>query len=190
MTSTTECLTIDYITIDDARDQLKLCDSYSRLPALLDMTWDLNTSDFFTLLGEVWPMSDNIGWYIDELVGSFRVVGAAVPASAEMMAPEAQVISEMMTPEAQAIYDSLPDEVTIYRGCYASNMWGLSWSLRREVAERFPTLPRYRQPGQPILVTAKVMKKDIIAIIANREEYEIVAYMPGHVSTHPIHLQD
>src|SRR3546814_13249726 len=64
----------------------------------------------------------------------------------------------MMDAAERALYDEFPEEVVIYRGCYALNKWGLSWTTDRAIAERFPTLHRYRQDGQPLLVTARVRK--------------------------------
>lgn len=66
--------------------------------------------------------------------------------------------------------------LTPARGCYASNKRGLSWSLKREVAERFPFVNRYRQTeGRPLLIKASVSKKSVIASKIDRDEAEIIA---------------
>ena len=93
-------------------------------------------------------------------------------------------VREMMTDEELEAYAALPDVVTIYRGCYKANKWGLSWSLSRQVAEEFPTLLRYRRDGeQPLLVTAKIMKTDVVAVKMDRGEQEVIAWRPKHIST-------
>jgi len=93
---------------------------------------------------------------------------------------------EMMTLEELAAYDALPESFLIHRGCYVTNKWGLSWSQSREIAEEFPTLGRYRQPGQALLVTARVKKSEVIAIKLDRDENEIVTMGPMHISTRHI----
>lgn len=59
----------------------------------------------------------------------------------------------------------------------------MSWSTDKATAERFPTLTRYRQDGQPLLVTARVAKDRVIALKHDRAEAEIIALRPAHVST-------
>jgi hypothetical protein len=93
----------------------------------------------------------------------------------------------MMTYEERDQLEALPDVVTIYRGCYQNNKHGLSWSLSKEIAEKFPLLNRYWRPTeQPYLVTAKVNKDDIIALKNDRGESEVITYRPKHFSTRRI----
>ena len=88
-----------------------------------------------------------------------------------------------MTAKERKVYAALPDKVTVYRGCYKDNKWGLSWSLDRDVAAKFPRLHRYKQDGQPILVRAIADKAYIAAVKLDREESEIITSRPRHVST-------
>jgi hypothetical protein len=44
----------------------------------------------------------------------------------------------MMNRAERATYDSLPELLTVYRGCFTHNKEGMSWSLDRKVAEKFP----------------------------------------------------
>jgi len=63
----------------------------------------------------------------------------------------------------------------VYRGCYAVNRAGLSWSTDCTVAERFPRLARYLRPGrQPILRTGTVAR-DRVTLKLDRSEQEIIA---------------
>ena len=75
------------------------------------------------------------------------------------------------------------DQLTVYRGCYATNKWGFSWSLEREVAARLPFLHRYRQEDQALLVRATVAKRDIVALKHDRQEAEVICWRPKHVAT-------
>jgi hypothetical protein len=88
-----------------------------------------------------------------------------------------------MTTDERAAFDALPETVEVWRGCHEANKWGLSWSLDKEVASRFPTLSRFRGQGQPLLVRAKLRKSKIIAVKLGRDEQEIVAWQPKHVAT-------
>jgi len=161
-----------FITMEQAEENLKFCDSYNRLPTLLEMAWRLNGTDWLKLLGREWTTCDNVGIYIEKLWDTpFGHCFGDGP------------ILEMMDVEDLAAYEALPEVVTVYRGCYAANKWGLSWSLSRDVAAKFITLNKYRQQGQPLLVKALAKKKDIAAVKLDREEMEIITRGPKHVST-------
>lgn len=124
-----------------------------------------------SVLGEVWDMCDNIGHHAELLEDII---------SDRLNSPQPM----MMEGDELRIYQSLPDEVTIYRGCYKINKWGFSWSLNRDVAARFPFLSRYyRRDEQPILVKAKVKKVNIMAVKNGRGEEEIITFNPKHIST-------
>lgn len=164
----------------EAQKQLMRCDSYTRLPALLDMCPLLDAEDFLRLLGEEWSGFDNIGLHIDELMDTpFAAWGDEEP------------ILEMMRPEELEAYNALPEVVTIYRGCYQINTFGFSWSLSKEAAEKFPTYYRYWRPNeQALLITAKVLKKDIVAVKLDRGESEIITWNAKRISTRRIKTQE
>ena len=69
----------------------------------------------------------------------------------------------------------LPEIVTVYRGAdFQRNVVGLSWSLDRSMARQFPTsFNRYRAL-EPVLITAKVQRSQIIAYKQERGESEII----------------
>lgn len=163
------------ISLEDAREVLAYFGSYKCLPALLGMVGRVEDADWLRLLGEEWSRFDNVGHYTDELIWDSPL-------------RDAGTIPEMMTPEELAAFDELPDEVTIYRGCYNNNKWGLSWSLNKAVAERFPTIRRYCQSGQPILVTAQVKKSNIMALKLDRDEDEVITHRPKCISTKHIRV--
>lgn len=88
----------------------------------------------------------------------------------------------MMTGEERAALARLPAVVTVYRGCYANNKRGFSWSLDPAIAATFPTLNRYRQVGQPLLIRATVERDAILALKLDREEQEVIAERPKIVA--------
>lgn len=161
--------------IDSAREALRLCNSYDRIPTLLAL-WTgcaVEWNEWLELLGEEWSGSDNIGLHLDALFDT--------PLSDVLFGANERRF--LLTPEESEAWERLPDRVTIYRGCYASNKWGLSWSLDRDLAAKFPTLHRYKQDGQPLLVKAVAEKTKIAAVKLDRGEAEIIAYRPRHIST-------
>ncbi len=79
----------------------------------------------------------------------------------------------LMSEEEQALLQSLPEEVTIYRGVTsynAENVKGLSWTLKQHTAEWFAQ--RYSEQGK--VYQATVNKANIIAILTDRNESEVI----------------
>jgi hypothetical protein len=111
-------------------------------------------------VGSEWSCCDNIGQY--------RLL-------LRWLLPEEGPIPELMDPNERAAYDALPDRLTVYRGCGTSNKLGLSWSLDRQIAARFPFLNRYRQ-ADPLLVTGKVHKRHVLAVKLDRDESEVITF--------------
>ena len=80
----------------------------------------------------------------------------------------------IMTPNAKELYDSLPDVVTVYRGCWEGCEDGLSYSLRKDVATYF-AFRGIGFPGGHRIITAEVKKKDIIMVLDADLEQEVLA---------------
>lgn len=159
-----------YTTKESAKESLRFCDSSSRLPTILGMFFQ-DDAEWLSLLGKEWEGFDNVGVYLDELLQSpFGELLRQGP------------IVEMMTEQEQHIYEELPDLVTIYRGCFAINKRGLCWTTDINVAKKIPTLNRYRQAGQPLLIKAVAKKKNVLAVKLGREEMEIITYRPTQKS--------
>jgi hypothetical protein len=80
----------------------------------------------------------------------------------------------MMNEEEQSYMRTLPESVTIYRGCRKDlNENGMSWTLNREKAEFFAN--RFQHEDGKIL-EATVNKKEIYAVFLGRKEFEVVWY--------------
>lgn len=148
------------LTIDQARAVLQWVDSYSRMPKLVDLHFQMRPADWYVVLGECWNICDNIGRYR-------RTLGRMLPA----LGP----IVEMMTAAEIAAWHALPDRITLYRGCGFENIRGASWSLDPAIAARFPFLMRYRA-RRPLLVTATVLKRRVLAVKLDREESEVITF--------------
>jgi hypothetical protein len=151
------------LSLDDARNLISAtCDSYSRLPALIALVGRdrLSLTDCRILLGEFWSICDNIG---------------AHQQTVSMLLPMRGPCLEMMDTTERAALGALPDVVTVYRGCDADrNPDGLSWSLDRKTAARFPFQLRYRA-ASPVLVTGTVARADILALKFDRNEREVIS---------------
>lgn len=166
------------VDVDGWSNALLRCSSYERIPVLVYAAPYMAAADWLALLSDNWENCDNIGEHVVDLM-SFTPLG-------DLTTDLAPLRSHLMNEDERAALAALPDEVTVYRGCYALNKWGLSWTTDRAVAERFPTLHRYRQDGQPLLVTARARKANILAVKGGRDEAEIICYRPKHVSTRHI----
>ncbi len=86
--------------------------------------------------------------------------------------------SDMMNPDEMAIFDGLPDRLTIYRGCsteeIAGGVFGLSWTLSRDVAEFFAW--RYGAPDTSrVVVRTEITRAQALAYFsATTGEREII----------------
>ena len=161
------------LTLDQGRTAVKFANSFNRLSMVLDLAWQMETRDWLALLGEEWDGCDNTGEHLDALWESPFCDAVNDPALRQ----------HLMTAAERRDLARLPAVVEVYRGCYAENQHGLSWSLDRAIASHFPHFHRYRQAGQPLLVRARIARGDIIALKSGRDEAEIIAHRPKHIST-------
>ena len=158
-----------------ARERLRFCNSYIRLETLVELAgiFDghlLELAEWLRLLGEEWSVCDNIWQWSDALLDG-------TPFADLYEAPDLWR-HHMMEPDELEAYKALPQLVTVWRGCYANNKRGLSWSLSRDVAAQFPLNHRYHQDGQPLLIRAEVARDQILALKLDRSEAEVIAIRP------------
>ena len=169
--------------LEGARQALRYCNSYDRLPTLVEV-WNsckITTNDWLTALGEEWSSCDDVGIHAKWLMTKSPLLHGL------HNFPNSPLRRCLMNEEEWKAYRALSANVTVFRGCYRSNKRGLSWTLDRGIAERFPTLNRYKQDGQPLLLTAHASKaKHILAVKLDRDEFEVVAWLPEIVSTEKI----
>lgn len=82
----------------------------------------------------------------------------------------------MMCAEERAALAALPECITVYRGCYAVNRAGLSWTTDRALAAGFPALARYRRRVERPLLRTGIVRRDRAVLKLDREEQEVVAH--------------
>lgn len=147
------------VPIEVARAACNAVGSHQRLDVVMHLAEIMREKLWLRLLGEEWSSFDNVWAYEFDLWP--RLAGVDT--------------GEMMTRAERVAFEALPDAVTIYRGCGSVNRNGICWSLDRGVAERFPTLNRYRVPD-PVLLTATVKRGLIVALKLDREEWEVITF--------------
>jgi hypothetical protein len=162
---------MEIVPYKEACEMSYMASSYNRLKTALSLRSRMQPDEWLRLLGEMWSCCDNIGIYRLRLRS---LVGTDGP------------IREMMNAAEHAAYFALPDTVTVFRGCGPNNMLGASWTTDRRVAERFPFQHRYRT-SDPILVTGRVKKRNILAVKLDREEFEIITFSAKKISVELLH---
>jgi hypothetical protein len=75
---------------------------------------------------------------------------------------------------SRTFFDSLPDDVVIYRGCSRERVGGISWTADKSIAEGFARGHRSIAVPNPVIVTARISKKDIFCVFVDRQESEVV----------------
>ncbi|EQB12157.1 hypothetical protein [Sphingobium lactosutens] len=162
---------MEHIGLDEARSIMFCgCNSYDRLPTLIDISSQMNPEEWFSVLGEFWEVCDNTSYYLPDLCSQ-------TPFLQLVRNPLAWRDHMMTTNERVALAD-LPECVTIYRGCYIHNMDGLSWSLDQQIAAGFPGMTHNRSKGPPLLIKATITRDQILAFKDGRREAKIIAWLP------------
>ena len=143
---------------------IRFCDSYTRLAELIDL-YDPSkaNADWFQVLGENLTTCDNVWQFRVELVD---ILGSA----------SSEHIALMMTQEERDALAQLPDQITVYRGCFPWNADGFSWSLSREVAAASTTLNRYRHDDHEATIRTATVNKCDCVLKLDREEQEVICW--------------
>jgi len=123
---------------------------------------ELTDVEYWSLLGEIYIMSENNHRYMSTLKKALN----SNRACREMI----------MTGRERAYFRKLPSQITIHRGYAHKNAAGWSWTLDKAKAVWFAR--RYAEvddlAGKPRLATGTVKKKGVIAYFSRRKEKEIL----------------
>jgi hypothetical protein len=121
-------------------EDLRFANSYTRMACLLNLR---DHPEFYEMLGVWWSGCYNIADHAQDV--------------SDVLSAKRWPITDAMTQDEREALAALPDKVQVYRGAYAVNARGFSWSLSRDIASEFPRLNRYQRDGeQPILVVGTV----------------------------------
>lgn len=148
-------------------DILIRCNSYERFPMFLTMSKGLKGELYWYTLRQCYEISDNLFRYRKEIKESFS--------------SNESERNKLMTKRELNYLNSLPEEITIYRGMtieeFKSGEFGVSWTLKKKVGEFFmKTYGRNFDTNHlPKMVHKLTIKKsDIISYFGGRKEFEII----------------
>ena len=128
-----------------------------RLDAFTLIQSKLSDTQYWSLLSEIWTDTEN-QW---QGLNKWK----------QLLSSNRPSRHYLMNEEEFNLLQSLPDEVTIYRGCQAGiNENGLSWSLNKKKAEFFAN--RFGKEG--LILERKIPKSNIIAFLNGRGESEVI----------------
>ena len=128
-----------------------------RVAAFKDIQKQLGDATYWQLLTQIWVDTENQYAYLKDWK--------------KLLASDRGDRHDMMNDEDRQALRSLPNEVTIYRGCQKGlNENGLSWTLDKSKAEFFAN--RFGKKG--IILERKIPKSEIVALLTVRGETEII----------------
>lgn len=136
-----------------------------RLEKFTEIADDLSDTEYWELLGSIWSDSENLWQYAPWLR---HLLNSPRPGR-----------ENMMDDSEREFLKTLPDEFVVYRGHQVVNRLGYSWTLSYYRAKWFAQRFEKKKVG---VVAGTVKKKDVVAVLLGRNEFEIVC--------HPQHLQD
>lgn len=128
-----------------------------RINAFLEIEDKLSNKDYWELLSDVWVNSENI-W---QNLATWK----------ELLTDNRSGKMHFMNAEERKKLRSLPDVVTVYRGCTNKNKNGLSYTLDKNRAIFF-TKYRFAKDGR--VIKKEVPKTKIFAYLNGRNEDEII----------------
>lgn len=85
---------------------------------------------------------------------------------------EVRLVDVLEEPE-RSWFESLGDEIAIYRGCEKGRERGMHWTTDINVAKNFARGMRCRN-RYPTLVSAVIPKQHVLAVFLGRKEHEVV----------------
>jgi hypothetical protein len=128
-----------------------------RVDAFIKIADKLSDTDYWKLLSSLWVDTENQYAYVNQWK--------------ELLNSDRPYRHYMMNEEEEQLLRSLPDEVTIYRGCQSGlNETGLSWTLDKAKAKFFAN--RFGKNG--IILEKKIPRSSIIAVLTGRNESEVI----------------
>ena len=152
-------------TLEDfAVRRLRRADSFNRLPLLLSFV-EKHCDDAalsWRLMLYWWDTCDGTGAWRPEAARALRALSAKSDARRHMEEVDG------------AFYDSLPDQISVYRGAAFNFARGLSWTTDLAVAEKFAAGIRGSGFLPRILATASIPKDAVFFASASRKESEVV----------------
>jgi len=128
-----------------------------RLQAFISIAKDLPDEKYWSILSGIWTDTENQWQNLEQWK--------------ELLSANRHDRHYLMDESEIELLNSLPELVTIYRGCVKGlNEDGLSWTLDKAKAEFFAN--RFGREG--IILEREIPKSDIIAVLTGRGESEVI----------------
>jgi hypothetical protein len=125
---------------------------------------DLKDKDYWTVLGECYVMSSFSHSNFSDIITFFQ-------------SKRSDRIN-IMTEEEKFEFDSLPDEIEIYRGCseheIKSGNYRFSWTTKKSVAQFFAKRNKTKHGIKNLVVSRIIKKEEVFAYFNRRNEFEII----------------
>ncbi|MGU3358921.1 hypothetical protein ACLBWX_01165 [Methylobacterium sp. M6A4_1b] len=143
--------------------------SHDRLPAFIGWAQEhgaelgADPAQFWAGFHQTWIDCDDTWDHRDELLELLRDFDA-----------EAEPCASLREDSDRAFYASLPDRITVYRGCDMDRVMGLAWTTDKAVALGFTKGHRGISVPNPVLASAFVRKHNILGTYQQRQEREIL----------------
>jgi hypothetical protein len=137
--------------------------SEKRAAEMLPLVSNAVPETFLKIFFAVWPYCD-------------RVSAADNASLLCLLAKASSQVSQVayLSDANRAFLQTLPTNITVFRGCSKCRVDGLSWTTDKEVAKGFARGHRAIVVVDPVLVTAKVRKDDVLAVFTDRAEFELI----------------
>ncbi len=127
---------------------------------------DLSDKDYWVVLGQCYIMS-SFSHTSYEIIKSFFQSNRADK-------------FHIMTEEERLEFDSLPNEIEIYRGCseyeIKSGKFRFSWTTKKSIAQFFAKRNKGIQGVKNSVISKRVRKEDVLAYFTRRDEFEIIYF--------------
>lgn len=131
-----------------------------RVAAFQAIQHRIGDGTYWKLLGSIWRDSENIRENHEEWIGLIS-------------SPRARR-EEMMNDEDRKALEAMPLAFTIYQGHTDKRDDGYSWTTAPETAAWFANRFADMEKARPMVTTAVVAKRDVIAYMTDRNEFEIL----------------
>ncbi|TGE02436.1 hypothetical protein [Methylobacterium nonmethylotrophicum] len=149
--------------------------SHDRLTVFLEWAdaYARESSDFWIGFHQTWSDCDDTWSQRDELLEMVRLHGKWL---------EERPCDFLQEDGDRAFYASLPDRITIYRGCDMDRVMSLAWTTDKAIALGFAKGHRGISVPNPVLASAFVRKHSILGAYQERQEHEILVDPSRHLT--------
>lgn len=159
------------------KSQIDFCSSDDKIPLFYSYRNKLKTDiEYWKTLKEAYTLSSNNFQYQKELI--------------ELFTSEKSNKQYLMSEEERNILNRMPSRIKIFRGMtvdeYKNGIFGISWTLEKEIAQKFASTYIHNYATHEIPKTIKeltINKNEVIAYFSERNEEEIIYIHPIHKTT-------